>query len=212
LPVRLDTLYGCDTLYGNNAIKTPYYYPTLTGDANTYHFNPCMHVNAGGTHRAASVSAYKDLLSTNIAPYRALDTVPNYNAIDEYGWYLHAGRRAHWAAPKVVKRYATKTNPVWSYFTPETAGTDKYGFSILPAGQKYNGGYMGFLGEEAVFFTGSIKQVISSTANPGGISGVDICFQYNALLNPVMPYSISMSSFNYSGVSGSVRCVARKIN
>jgi uncharacterized protein (TIGR02145 family) len=209
LPVRLDTLYGCDTLYGNNAIKTDYY-PRLSATDSSFYFNPCQHIDWFGFNLwRASVAAYKELLSTNIAPYRPLDTVANYVG----GTLLHYGlttNRRLLTAPKRIKRYATQTNPVWSYFTPETAGTDKYGFSILPAGIRYwnqNNTYL--MGEAAGFSIGSVKSALQNTAT--AIYNHRL-FLFNMQLNAVMPHAIFSSAYTHQDFGTSVRCIARKVN
>jgi uncharacterized protein (TIGR02145 family) len=223
LPVRLDTLYGCDTLYGNNATQKTGY-PTLANDS-IYHSNPCMHINTsittastGSFRRMASVSAYKDLLSTNVAPYRVLDTVPSYLLLDRAPsespnanwWNNIAERRTLFKAPKVIKRYATRDNPVWSYFLPETAGTDKYGFSILPTGFKlHTKAATVYLGEMTLFTPGTARVTLDATLPIASY----IYFQYNALLNAVMPYAIGQSHHRHSNSIGTpVRCTARKRN
>jgi hypothetical protein len=251
LPVRLDTLYGCDTLRGENATK-PDYYPRFAGDS-IYHFNPCMHINknpstsgVGGAGWFASVAAYKELLSTNVAPYRPLDTVPNYIGVGttvstptgtvadiNYGFWGNfggntlsgtTGNRRFLHAPKRIKRYATEKNPVWSYFTPETAGTDKYGFSILPAGMRgMTLNYTAFIGEAAGFWSASfIVNPLPLTFNTSTYQRTTApfrIFMYNLQLNAVMPHAIFSAGYWVSSIwyeaftTGlSVRCLAKKRN
>jgi hypothetical protein len=221
LPVRLDTVYGCDTLRGDNSTKKTGY-PTLANDS-IYHFNPCMHSSTSRWN--ASVAAYKELLSTNVAPYRPLDTVPNYtgkggDVISATGvpysmlniWSLTDNERRILHAPKRIKRYATETNPAWSYFTPETAGTDKYGFSILPTGIRnwdVAANRISLFGEAAGFWTGTLSEftpTLSTTMN-----GVYRLFIYNMQLNAVMPHGI-MTTEARINVGNAVRCIARKRN
>lgn len=186
--------------------------------------SPCSHnyTNAGYTYWAASKCAFRDLVSTDVAPARMLDgTLTSYASAagnsaspdvkPNVDYSASAtDKTCNLNAPATIITYATESNPSWNYFLPETAGTDKYGFSAKPAGiRHFNKSAQAnfyYMGEFAGFWTST-----SSTGTAGKALSKDLAyargFRYNYRHNT--NFNSAVQSWTWDKWTGlSVRCVA----
>jgi uncharacterized protein (TIGR02145 family) len=187
--------------------------------------SPCFHNNTNGDTRywAASRCAFKDLLSTDVAPKRALDGTPtNYGVAAGGSATPNIRPNAAYSAspnsetnnlnaPSTIMTYATATNPSWNYYLPESAGTDKYGFSVKPAGiRHYNSGNASanfyYMGEFAGFWTSTVSNGNTNTGlngDPAYARGFRYNYRHNA------DFNFAVQSWTWEKWTGmSVRCVA----
>ncbi|MDR0711084.1 MAG: fibrobacter succinogenes major paralogous domain-containing protein [Prevotellaceae bacterium] len=202
------------------------------GGNNVNLTSPCTHnyTNANYHYWAASKCAFRDLLSTDVAPARALDgTLTNYaTAAGTLGLGGNSvlpdvkpnvaystspsAKTSSLNAPATIATYATETNPSWNYFLPETAGTDKYGFSAKPAGMRHfnksSNGSANFyyMGEFAGFWTSSVAGG-SATEVLKNEMAYARGFRYNYRHNA--DFNSAVQSWTWDKWTGlSVRCVA----
>ncbi|MGL4908295.1 MAG: FISUMP domain-containing protein [Bacteroidales bacterium] len=91
------------------------------------HHNPSGAVNSW----AASQYSFVDLLSNNLAPAIILD---NTGIEEDFETHSLGEKREQ---PNTLRIFANDNSPVWSYFSEQSKGTDKYGFNIHPAGVRY---------------------------------------------------------------------------
>jgi hypothetical protein len=220
----------------------------LNGTGNNL-TSPCFHnyTAASQNNWAASRCAFKDLLSTDVAPARdgvrrpALDgTLNNYGTVASgandngkvdpnrasiTGSTTGAVATDRLQYPQTAYSYATHLSPVWSYYLPETAGTDKYGFSIKPAGMRNSTltntsakfGHF-YLGEFAAFWTATnydgtttVAGKSTNAANTVGAVGGAMArgFRYNWRHNA--DYNSAVQSFSWDKFNGfSLRCIAKR--
>ncbi|MDR0711551.1 MAG: fibrobacter succinogenes major paralogous domain-containing protein [Prevotellaceae bacterium] len=200
--------------------------PSGVNGSGTNLSSPCMHnVTVANTlYWAASRCSFKDLISTDVAPARGLDgTLTSYATSSGVGNNItpsvkpNAGYSAspthtyHLNAPGTIITHATETNPSWNYFLPETAGTDKYGFSIKPAGMRhYNAGNTRanfyYLGEFAGFWTSSVASGGANSASTNELAYAR-GFRYNYRHN--IDFNSAVQSWTWDKWTGfSVRCIA----
>ncbi len=180
--------------------------------------SPCFHNYPGGTSQwAASRCAFKDLLSTDVAPYRA-ESLLGGNINSYYNGDTAVMPRTKLASPENIITYATSWEPAWSYFLPETAGTDRYGFSIKPAGMRnpvaasdgVNSGFY-YRGEFAGFWTSTQEVDNNNPAYTGQEEAFMVGFRYNYRMNA--DFNSAVQSWAMDKRTGlSVRCVARTQN
>jgi uncharacterized protein (TIGR02145 family) len=188
--------------------------------------SPCFHnyTRNGFLYWAASNCAHRDLLSTDVAPRRDLDgTQTNYGVVASTGATpgvkpnvaynsSPSSNTNHLNSPRTIITYATATNPSWNYYLPESAGTDKYGFSAKPTGIRHydvgSGATANFyyMGEFAGFWTSSVS---SGSAN-GTLNGEMAYargFRYNYRHNADINFAVQSWTWDkWTGMS--VRCVA----
>jgi uncharacterized protein (TIGR02145 family) len=203
--------------------------------ANVNLTSPCAHnyTNAGYLYWAASKCAFHDLLSTDVAPARELDgTLTNYAyaaaapnpptnnnpnnilpGVKPNVTYSASpsSPTSSLTAPATIITHATAKNPSWNYFLPETAGTDKYGFSAKPAGMRHFGrgntvANFYYMGEFAGFWTSTV--VSGAAAEPlRNEMAYARGFRYNYRHNADFNYAVQSWSWDkWTGFS--VRCVA----
>jgi uncharacterized protein (TIGR02145 family) len=186
--------------------------------------SPCAHnyTSAGYSYWAGSKCAFRDLLSTDVAPARMPDgTLTSYATAA--GSSASPGVKPNVAysasptaqtnslsAPATIITYATETNPCWNYFLPETAGTDKYGFSAKPAGMRHfdlnNLANFYYMGEFAGFWTSTSASGSANATLYNELAyarGFRYNYRHNADINS------AVQSWTWSKSTGlSVRCIA----
>lgn len=167
MPSRYDWGKMLNTIEAENVTTNPNPCPSngdnpATGDGKSL---PCFHnyqtyTNSGW---AGSRHAFKDLISTDVGKFRGTGTNTDPAMAGTPTNYADTTRAGAFLPPAVLAYpdrsyiYATDANPAWSYFLPETAGTDKYGFSIKPTGVRslVGGGRFDYRGTFAGFWTSS---------------------------------------------------------
>jgi uncharacterized protein (TIGR02145 family) len=195
-------------------------------DNNINLSSPCSHNHtaSSASYWAASRCSFKDLISTDVAPARELDgTLTSYavatgsnvtpgvkpNATYSSSSTAHTNNLN---APATIVTHATATNPSWNYFLPETAGTDKYGFSAKPAGMRHratgNGAEFNYyyMGEFAGFWTSTTAKITASPATENELAyarGFRYNYRHNANFNSAVQ---NWTWDKWTGLS--VRCVA----
>ncbi|MDR3187581.1 MAG: fibrobacter succinogenes major paralogous domain-containing protein [Prevotellaceae bacterium] len=198
-----------------------------TSATNLNLISPCAHnyTSAGTLYWAASKCAFRDLLSTDVAPARELDgTITNYGVGAGTGAtpsvkpslsYSSApsANTSNLNAPATIITHASATNSSWNYFLPETAGTDKYGFAAKPAGMRhYNSvgntakANFYYMGEFAGFWTSSVTSGVANSATNNELAYAR-GFRYNYRHNA--DFNFAIQSWTWDKWTGmSVRCVA----
>ncbi|MGL4956461.1 MAG: FISUMP domain-containing protein, partial [Bacteroidales bacterium] len=162
----------------------------------------CMHLQTGGGYIARS-NFLRELMATSLAPAVKLGgTRAKQSVSTDPGWNY----------PDTTRMYSTHSEPVWSYFGEENAGTDRYGFAILPAGKAYtssSGSYFTSFGMNTLLATSNAG---SSTPSSTAISKASLCY-FAFAYNPVQPGFAGSyyQSYNYA-YNVSVRCVKVKTN
>jgi hypothetical protein len=172
-----------------------------------------------GNGWAASVCAFKDLLSTDIGRARdfagemALDgTITNYADSSRVQDSALFQPPRNLSRPYSTRNYAIVAEPYWSYFLPETAGTDKYGFSIRPAGLRsrfMQTNMFYYRGEFAGFWTSSQR---GNSLNPAYVGTTRlayvVAFRYNYRHNA--DFNSGIMSWAWDKHFGlSVRCIRK---
>jgi hypothetical protein len=186
---------------------------------------PCYHnySNAGYLYWGASRCAFKDLLSTDVAPARELDgtlttyangvggsATPGVKPNTAYSTSATANT-SYLNAPATIITHATATNPSWSYFLPETAGTDKYGFAAKPAGMRHfavgnTSASFFYMGEFAGFWTSTSASGAANSALHNELAYAR-GFRYN--YRHSADFNSAVQSWLWDKWTGlSVRCVA----
>ncbi|MGL4955728.1 MAG: hypothetical protein ACRC9X_00945, partial [Bacteroidales bacterium] len=161
----------------------------------------CMHLHTGIAYIAHS-SFIRELMATSLAPAVKLGgTRAKHNAGSSPGWNY----------PDTTRMYSTHSEPVWSYFGEENAGTDRYGFAILPAGMAntVSSSYFISFGMNTVLATSNAN---SNTPSSTAISNAQpVCFDF--AYNPVQPGFAGNYRQDYDfSYNLSVRCVKVKTN
>ncbi|MGL4363582.1 MAG: FISUMP domain-containing protein [Bacteroidales bacterium] len=159
---------------------------------------PCYH-NATSTHSywSASSCAFKDLLSTNIAP-----TVTITGSFSQSP-QIEIAPNTKLSTPDTIRTYADAINANWNYFLQERAGTDRYGFALLPTGMRgvLNGVYY-------FYYRGEFAGIWTSSASSSGHTGNAQMrgFRYNYIMNK---FTSAIQSYSVGKPNGyGVRCIA----
>ncbi|MGL4363638.1 MAG: hypothetical protein ACRCSB_00345 [Bacteroidales bacterium] len=153
--------------------------------------SPCLH---RAYHRFTPHNClFRDLASTSVAP-----------AVEITGTKTHTSGDGSFSYPEITRLFSSDTEAIWSYFGQENAGTDRYGFALLPAGygstSKYN--YRGLntmIGLANISATGT-----SATGPVKGSSQVWVYYFYNSVLPGFSGGRLMGAS---TGYNISVRCI-----
>jgi hypothetical protein len=179
--------------------------------------SPCFHNYKDVTTNvwAASSCAFKDLLATDVAPARngvndALlnGFVTNYADTTRAEAFMPGSELS---SPSTIRTYARTNDPRWNYYLPQTAGTDKYGFSIKPSAVRDAAGSNQVIhrGEFAGFWTSSHASATLDPTYTTTANAYLVGFRYNYHHNADFNYGVM--SWAWDKKHGlSVRCIAQK--
>ncbi|MGL4908296.1 MAG: FISUMP domain-containing protein [Bacteroidales bacterium] len=186
----------CDTLY-----KCPSNGDNFVGGTSTT--VPCYHnIKSAHSEWTASSCAFKDLLSTHLAPTIVLDG--KFDPSLQVGNLMPNNKLG---IPYTIHTYADNTNPAWNYFSSERSGTDRYGFSLLPSGVRaiFDGRYYFYYrGEFSGFWTASGTSGTHTSSITAQMRG----FRYNYMMDNFLG---AIQSYSITKVNGyGLRCIAKK--
>jgi uncharacterized protein (TIGR02145 family) len=144
---------------------------------------------------SASKCAFKDLISVNICPAATLSTIPG-----------------NYQVSASTPRCDTREKAYWAYYLPETAGTDKYGFSAIPAGYRSADGTLTTAPTNTAYFyhdRGRSAMFHSSTQTTNATYSIYRAFVYNYRMNADFNSAVLRGNI-HKGSGLSVRCIARE--
>ncbi|MGL5959990.1 MAG: hypothetical protein ACRCY6_04485, partial [Bacteroidales bacterium] len=162
----------------------------------------CQHLQAAAAPWVVRSNFLRELMATSLAPAVKLGgTRTAQNAAGTPGWNY----------PDTTRMYSTHSEPVWSYFGQENAGTDRYGFALLPAGLAYTwtSSYFISFGLNTLLATSNAHSTNLSEAAISKAYPVFFVFAYN----PVQPGFAGHYRQDFDlPYNVSVRCVKVKTN
>ncbi|MGL4955622.1 MAG: hypothetical protein ACRC9X_00400, partial [Bacteroidales bacterium] len=167
-------------------------------------FSRCMHLNTA-TGWIARSFFFRELMATSLAPVVKLTGVRVKQSV---------ASSPGWNYPDTTRMYSTHSESVWSYFGQENAGTDRYGFSLLPAGvantmNSASSSYFISFGFSTVLATSNTYATSISSSALSKSSPIYFAFAYN----PVQPTFAGSYLQSYTtSYNVSVRCVKVKTN
>ncbi|MGL5914298.1 MAG: hypothetical protein ACRCZB_09045, partial [Bacteroidales bacterium] len=85
--------------------------------------SPCMHQGVATNPQLVYNCLMRDIMATSLAPTVKITGTKT----------MHSGG-PKFTYPDTTRVMSSNTEAIWSYFSSETAGTDRYGFTLLPAG------------------------------------------------------------------------------
>ncbi|MGL4956014.1 MAG: hypothetical protein ACRC9X_02420, partial [Bacteroidales bacterium] len=163
----------------------------------------CQHLYTSNSDIVRS-NFLRELMATSLAPAVKLGGT----RVKQVGSY-----NPNWSYPDTTRMYSTHSEPVWSYFGEEHAGTDRYGFAILPAGMAYtvsSGSYFVSFGMNTVLATSNAGS--TNTPSNSAISKASPAY-FAFAYNPVQPgFAGNYRQSNGYSYNLSVRCVKVKTN